>query len=71
MQGSPIAVVSSFKTGFSRYRVELDRVIRVPAGLGRSNAAYAPYLQEYVEALEGFTASHPWQFFNFHDMWQG
>jgi predicted LPLAT superfamily acyltransferase len=71
MQGSPIAVVSSYKTGYSRYRVELDRIIRVPTGLGRSNAAYAPYLQEYVQALEGFTASHPWQFFNFHDMWQG
>jgi predicted LPLAT superfamily acyltransferase len=69
MQGSPIAVVSSYKTGFSRYQVELARIIRVPAGLGRSNAAYAPYLQQFVEALEGFAVSHPWQFFNFHDMW--
>ncbi len=71
MQGTPIAVVFSYKTGFSRYRTELARIIRVPAGLGRSNEAYRPFLLEFVEALETFVSSHPWQFFNFHDMWQG
>jgi predicted LPLAT superfamily acyltransferase len=70
MQGTPIVVVFSYKTGFSTYRVELSRLIRVPAGLGRSNAAYAPYLRQFVEALEEYVSSHPWQFFNFHDMWQ-
>ena len=71
MQGTPIAVVFSFKTGFSTYRIQIARVIRVPAGLGRSNTAYAPYLQQFVEALEDFVSAHPWQFLNFHDMWQG
>jgi len=71
MQGTPIAVVYSYKTGFSTCRVELARVIRVPPLLGRSNAAYAPYLRQFVETLEAFVAAHPWQFFNFHDMWQG
>ncbi len=70
MQGTPIAVVFSYKTGFSRYRIELARVIRVPAELGRSNGVYTPYLRQFVEALESFLSSHPWQFFNFHDMWQ-
>jgi predicted LPLAT superfamily acyltransferase len=70
MQGTPIAVLFSHKTGFSTYRVELARVIRVPAGLGRRNDAYAPYLRQFVDALEGFVSSAPWQFFNFHDMWQ-
>ncbi|MBN1506049.1 MAG: lysophospholipid acyltransferase family protein [Sedimentisphaerales bacterium] len=70
MQGSPIAVVSSYKAAYSHYQVEMTHIIRVPAGLGRANAAYAPYLHEYVEVLEDFTAAHPWQFFNFHDMWQ-
>jgi predicted LPLAT superfamily acyltransferase len=70
MQGTPIAVVYSYKTGFSTYQVELARVIRVPVGLGRSNAAYTPYLRQFVETLEVFAAAHPWEFFNFHDMWQ-
>jgi predicted LPLAT superfamily acyltransferase len=69
MQGTPIAVLLSHKTSFSSYRIELSRVIRVPQGLGRNNAAYTPYLRQFAEALDGFTASHPWQFFNFHDMW--
>ncbi len=70
MQGTPIAVVFSHKVEFSTYRIELARVIRVPVGLGRLNAVYSPYLQQFVGTLEAFVASHPWQFFNFHDMWQ-
>jgi len=70
MQGTPIAVVFSTKAGYSTYRLQLARVIRVPAGLGRRNEAYEPYLRQFVEALEAFVQSHPWQFFNFHDMWQ-
>ena len=69
MQGTPITALFSYKTGFSTYRIEMPCVIRVPAGLGRNNAAYAPYLHQYVEALEGFVAFHPWEFFNFHNMW--
>ena len=64
-------MVFSHKVGFSTYRIDLARVIRVPVGLGRSNAAYAPYLQQFADALEGFASSRPWQFLNFHDMWQG
>jgi predicted LPLAT superfamily acyltransferase len=70
MQGTPIAVIFSYKTGFSSYRIELARVIRVPGGIGRSNAAYMPFLRQFVDALEAFVVSQPWQFFNFHDMWQ-
>jgi predicted LPLAT superfamily acyltransferase len=70
MQGTPIAVVYSHKANFSMCRVELARIIRVPPDLGRSNAAYAPYLGQFVETLEAFVVAHPWEFFNFHDMWQ-
>ncbi len=55
---------------YDDHLIELARIIRVPAGLGRANAAYRPFLLQFVEALEIFTSSHPWQFFNFHDMWQ-
>lgn len=71
MQGTPIVVVFSHKVGFSSYRIDLARVIRVPVDLGRSNAAYGPYLQQFADALEAFAHSHPWEFLNFHDMWQG
>ncbi len=70
MQGTPIAVVFSCKTGYSTYDINIARVIRVPQGLGRKNAAYAPYLREFVGALEEFVSDHPWQFFNFHTMWE-
>jgi predicted LPLAT superfamily acyltransferase len=70
MQGTPIAVVFSFKTGYSTYDINIARTIRVPQGLGRKNEAYTPYLKEFVGALEEFVSTYPWQFFNFHNMWE-
>ena len=70
MKGTPIAVVFSHKSGYATYDVKMVRVIRVPEGLGRKNDVYTPYLLEFVEALEGFVKDYPWQFFNFHNMWQ-
>ena len=70
MRGTPIVVVLSHKTGWSTYRIELPAVIRVPSGLGRSNAAYTPYLRQFVDSLDAHSRNHPWQFFNFHNMWQ-
>jgi predicted LPLAT superfamily acyltransferase len=70
MNGTPIAVVASHKTDFSTYRLEIAKVIRVPMGLGRSNEAYGPYVQEFADALEEYCARYPWQFFNFHNMWE-
>ena len=68
--GAPIAVLFSAKTGPASYELELARVIRVPAVAGRSGAAFAPYVAEFAAALEKFTRDHPYQFFNFFDMWQ-
>ncbi len=70
MRGTPIVVVFSHKTGGSTYRIELPGVIRVPSGLGRSNTAYAPYLEQFSAALDTYVQTHPWQFFNFHEMWE-
>ncbi len=69
MQGTPIVVVLTHKAEDGRYRVEVVRTIRVPSGLGRNAQAYAPFAQEFADALEAFVQEHPWQFFNFYDMW--
>lgn len=68
--GSPIAILFSHRTGPGAYELSLDRVIRVPGGLGRSPAEFAPYARAFVEALEAFVKVHPFQFFNFFDMWE-
>lgn len=67
--GAPIAVIFPYKSGPGRYALRLARVIRVPAKLGRSAEAYRPYASQFADALEGFVAEHPYQFFNFFDMW--
>lgn len=68
--GAPLAVVFSHKAGLSAYEVLLDRVIRVEENLGRRPEGYAPALDAFLASLEGFVQRHPYEFFNFYDMWQ-
>ncbi len=67
--GAPVAVLLSAKTGRCTYDIRLARVIRPPAGLGRDPAAYAPWVSEFAASLESFVDRHPYQFFNFFDLW--
>lgn len=67
--GAPIGVLFSHKTGPSSYELDLAAVIRVPGHLGRSKELFRPFVAQFVESLERFTQNHPYQFFNFYDMW--
>ena len=67
--GAPVAVIFPYQTEDGGYALQVARVIRVPEQLGRSSRAYRPYAAEFAEALERFVAEHPYQFFNFFDMW--
>ncbi len=45
--------------------------ITVPANLDHRNAeVFYPYAMEYVQELERFVQENPYQFFNFHNIWQ-
>jgi predicted LPLAT superfamily acyltransferase len=66
--GAPLAVIFAFERE-GRTAMELAAVIRVPGQLGRKPAAYLPYARQFSLALERFVAEHPYQFFNFYDMW--
>ena len=66
--GAPIAVIFPFERG-GRTELELACTLRVPGGLGRRAEAYRPYAEQFSRALERFVAEHPYQFFNFYDLW--
>ena len=68
--GTPIVVLFSYKTGPNSYELKLYKIIHVPSGLGRGNSVFRPYVREFAETLEVFCTEHPFQFFNFFDMWQ-
>jgi len=68
--GAPIVVLLSYKVGPDSYEMKLYRTIRVPAGLGRGKDKFIPYVQEFADTLEAFCHEHPFQFFNFFDMWK-
>lgn len=65
----PVVVLLALRTGMKTYELRLARVIEVPPGLGRSAKEYASYAQQFIACLEEFTEEHPWQFFNFYDLW--
>lgn len=67
--GAPIVLLFTFKTGASKFGLNLAKVIHVPENLGRSGKNYKPYVSEFVNELEKYTEAYPFQFFNFYDMW--
>lgn len=67
--GAPVGVFFSHKTGPSSYELDLAKIIRVPKHLGRSKELFRPFVTQFVESLEQYAQDHPYQFFNFYDMW--
>jgi predicted LPLAT superfamily acyltransferase len=67
--GAPVVVIFPYMSGPGNYSLQVAKVIRVPADLGRDPAAYRPYAEAFIRTLEGFVGEHPYQFFNFFDMW--
>jgi predicted LPLAT superfamily acyltransferase len=67
--GTPVAVLFSYKSGPGRYSLQVPKVIRVPRDAGKGDRDFTPYVGEFASALEAYTDAHPYQFFNFYDMW--
>jgi predicted LPLAT superfamily acyltransferase len=67
--GAPVVVFFTRKDGSASYRMQLAKVIRVPQIKGRSAESFTPFAQQFAEALEDFSRRHPYQFYNFHNMW--
>lgn len=67
--GAPVVVFFTRKDGPKSYQVQLAKVIRVPQLKGRRAETFAPFAQEFAEVLEDFSRRHPYQFYNFHNMW--
>ena len=68
--GSPIVFSFALRTGPLQGRLCLENVIRVPQGLGSDAGHYRSYALQYAAALEAFTMKHPYQFFNFFNLWE-
>jgi predicted LPLAT superfamily acyltransferase len=65
----PIIVLYSYKQGPCEYEAYISTIIHVPPKLGKHQEKYKPYVETFVNSLESFIKDHPYQFFNFFDMW--
>jgi len=70
--GSPLAVIFSWRQGSGRQTGRFFKVIRpdpAPVAASRAASDLRPLAEAFTEALTGFVSEHPFQFFNFHDLW--
>lgn len=65
----PIVVLYSYKQGPCEYETYISTIIHVPPKLGKHQEKYRPYVETFIKSLESFVKDHPYQFFNFFDMW--
>ncbi len=68
--GAPIAVIFPYKSGPGSYALQVADVIRVPDISGKSPDDFRRFAAQFILALEGFVSEHPYQFFNFYNMWE-
>jgi predicted LPLAT superfamily acyltransferase/uncharacterized protein (DUF2062 family) len=73
--GAPIAVLFSHKAPDGSHQLECPTIMHVPprgglADAGRGPDIWHPWLLEYAGRLEAYCREHPYQFYNFHDMWR-
>ena len=68
--GAPVAVLFSHKSGPDSYELTVEDVMRVPPEAGRPEEAFLPYAARFTRCLESYVQRHPYQFFNFFDMWE-
>ena len=70
MQGTPIAVLLTHRKAGGGYETNLAGCIEVEENTGRDNEKYRKYVEQFAGILEDFTMKHPFDFFNFFDMWR-
>jgi predicted LPLAT superfamily acyltransferase len=68
--GAPIVVFFSHKSSPAGYTLEIAGVMRVPRDAGKRGKDFLPYVSEFARLLESYTTTHPYQFYNFYDMWE-
>ncbi len=67
----PIVILNTAKTGYKTYELSLPDIINVPPKAGKKAEAFKAFAGRYVDSLARYTEKHPYQFFNFFDLWAG
>jgi predicted LPLAT superfamily acyltransferase len=68
--GAPVVVAFARRAGPGRGEMDFVKAVNVPEGLGGASEKYRPYVGDYVSELEKFVLNHPYQFFNFYNLWE-
>lgn len=70
---TPVAIVFSARSGAGKGIFRVAEILHVPADTGKSKVrgpeAFIPYAQKFSDELEKYSQEHPYQFYNFYNMW--
>nr|WP_287410788.1 lysophospholipid acyltransferase family protein [Pseudodesulfovibrio sp.] len=69
LTGAPVLVVFSRRVEGKRTHIWVEQVVTVPAGLPQASETYAPFAQKFASALERYVYAHPFQYYNFFNIW--
>jgi predicted LPLAT superfamily acyltransferase len=68
--GAPLAVLFTWRLGPGRVTGQIFKILRPgPAAGAGDGEALRLLVEAFAEALTDFVSEHPFQFFNFHDLW--
>lgn len=67
---APVVICFAYRTAQCASRHYITKVLRIPENLNKKSAAYAPFVNAFTASLEQYVQMHPYQFFNFYDMWE-
>jgi predicted LPLAT superfamily acyltransferase len=68
--GAPIAFLFSAKTGPNSYEATFAGALEPPATAVGPSDIFRPETERFAAALADYVGRHPYQFFNFFDLWQ-
>jgi lauroyl/myristoyl acyltransferase len=68
--GATVIFAFALRTGPGRGKLCLGSDIRLPANLGNDSEAYEAFVRQFAQEMEDFTQNHPYQFFNFFNLWE-
>lgn len=68
----PVVVLLSAKVSTKKYFVDVSHVIEPRlSSRARKKEEMAGFIQEYAKVLEEYSSEYPYQWFMFHDIWDG
>ena len=67
---SPVVICYAIRKGPCRVLYSISAIQDIPKPENKTASQYIPFLRAFAETLESTIQQHPYQFFNFYNLWE-